>query len=76
MAQSLTKDILEEYGFKIDDSKTKDRLMVLVRDRVEIVIVDDGTVMYSNMGFDYPLLDLLALKKLYKELRRTELTKA
>ncbi|MBI2722484.1 MAG: hypothetical protein HYX39_09940 [Bacteroidetes bacterium] len=75
MTQELTKDILEEYGFKIVDSKTKDRLTVLVGDRVEIIIVDDGTVMYSNMGFDYPLPDLPALKKLYKELRRTELTK-
>lgn len=75
MENTLTKEVLEEYGFKIIEAKSKDRLTVLTKDRVEIVVVDDGTVLYSNMGFDYPLADLAALKKLYKELRRTELTK-
>lgn len=75
MEQKLTKEILDEYGFKIIEGKTKDRITVFTKDKVEIVVVDDGTVMYSNMGFDYPLPDLPALKKLFKELRRTELTK-
>jgi hypothetical protein len=75
MQESLTKEILEEYGFKIVEVKSKDRITVFTKDKVELVLVDDGSVFYSNMGFDYPLADLPALKKLYKELRRTELTK-
>jgi hypothetical protein len=75
MEQKLTKEILEEYGFKIIEAKTKDRITVFTKDKVEIVVVDDGSVFYSNMGFDYPLNDLPALKKLFKELRRTELIK-
>ncbi len=75
MADTLTKETLLDYGFKIIESKSKDRLTVFSKDKVEIVVVDDGTVVYSNMGFDYPLADLPALKKLYKELRRTELIK-
>lgn len=75
MADSLTKDTLVDYGFEIVEAKSKDRLIVFTKDKVEIIVVDDGTVVYSNMGIDYPLADLPALKKLYKELRRTELIK-
>jgi hypothetical protein len=73
MEEKLTKEVLQEYGFKIVEAKSKDRITVFSKNKVEIVLVDDGTVLYSNMGFDYPLKDLAALKKLYKELRREEL---
>lgn len=73
--EKLTKEVLQDYGFKIVELKSKDRVTVFSKERVELALVDDGTVLYSKMGFDYPLADLAALKKLYKELRRTELTK-
>ena len=76
MDNKLTREVLEEYGFKIIESKSRERLTVFTKDKVDIVVVDNGSVLYSNMGFDYPLPDLPALKKLYKELRRTELTKS
>lgn len=69
----LTKDILSDYGFKINDFKSKDRLTIMSKDGFELVIVDDGSVFYSNLGFDYPLKDLAALKKFYKEVRREDL---
>jgi len=69
----LNNDILLNYGFKINEKRSKDRLTVFIKDKFEIVMVDDGSVFYSNLGFDYPLKDLAALKKLYKEVRREEL---
>lgn len=74
MNEQINKQILEEYGFRKLESKSKDRITVYSRNKVEIVISDSGEVYYSNMGFDYPLENLAALKKLYKELRRIELT--
>ena len=70
----LNKEILTQYGFKLNEKKSKDRLTIMFKDKFEITIVDDGSVFYSNLGFDYPLKDLAALKKLYKEVRREELT--
>ncbi|MBL7911633.1 MAG: hypothetical protein JNJ41_11305 [Bacteroidia bacterium] len=75
MEPKLTKEVLEEYGFKVVESKSKHRITVFTKEKVDIVIVDDGSVFYSNMGIDYPLNDLPSLKKLFKELRRTELNK-
>ena len=69
----LTKNILIEFGFVENELKTKNNATVMTRDKVDIVIKDDGSFYYSNMGFDYPLKDLAALRKLYKELRREEL---
>ena len=69
----LTINLLSEYGFKINEFKSKDRLTVMSKDNFDLVIVDDGSVFYSNLGFDYPLKDLAALKKFYKEVRREEL---
>lgn len=73
MEEELTTEVLERFGFKIIESKSKDRLTVFTKNNFEIVRVDDGTVLYSNLGFDYPIKDLDALKKLYKEVRREEL---
>ena len=69
----LTKDILIEFGFVENELKTKNNATVMTRDRIDIVMKDDGSFYYSNMGFDYPLKDLAGLRKLYKELRREEL---
>lgn len=75
MDSELTKDILTEYGFKVLESKSKNRVTVFSKNKVEIVITDGGDAYYSNMGFDYPLTTLQDLKKLYKELRREDLVK-
>lgn len=69
----LSKDLLLEYGFTDDNSKVKNNTTVMTRDKLDIVIKDDGSVYYSNMGFDYPLKDLASLRKLYKEVRSQEL---
>lgn len=76
MNPPLNKETLEEYGFRKVEAKSKGSVTVFSRNKVEIAISDSGSVYYSNMGFDYPLADLAALKKLYKELRRVELSKA
>lgn len=69
----LNSELLATYGFKINEKKSKERLTVFYKDKFEVVLVDDGSLFYSNLGFDYPLKDLAALKKLYKEVRREEL---
>jgi hypothetical protein len=69
----LSKDLLVEYGFTEDKSKAKYNTTVMTRDKLDIVIKEDSSVYYSNMGFDYPLKDLAALRKLYKEVRSEEL---
>jgi len=69
----LSKDLLIEYGFVENELKTHNGKTVMTKDKVDIVISEDGLVHYSNMGFDYPLKDLSALRKLYKELRREDL---
>ena len=69
----LSKDLLLEYGFTEDNSKVKHKTTVMTRDNLDIVIKDDGSIYYSNMGFDYPLKDIASLRKLYKEVRSQEL---
>ena len=69
----LTLEILEAQGFKIDESKTKDRITTLSKNNFYITIVDDGSVFYPNLGFDYPLPTLSELQKVYKQVRREEL---
>jgi hypothetical protein len=70
----INQDILVEYGFVKNDVKSKDNNnIIMTRAKVDIVLKPDGTVWYSNMGFDYPIKDVSALRKLYKELRNTDL---
>jgi hypothetical protein len=73
--QELNKDILEVYGFKKIEEKSKDRIQVFTKSKIDIVVSDDGSIYYSNMGFDYMLKTEADLKKLYKELRRETLVK-
>jgi predicted solute-binding protein len=68
----LSEDILKEYGFIENTDKSKSDIKIFSRDKIDIAIKDDG-IYYTNMGFDYPLKDIAALRKLYKELRREEL---
>lgn len=64
----LSEDLLKEYGFKENLEKSKSNMKIMSRDKVDIVIKTDG-IYYSNMSFDYPLKDTVALKKIYRELR-------
>ena len=69
----LCDQLLSEYGFFENKEKTTRFVKIFSRDRLDIILKDDGSFYYSNMGFDYPLKDLTGLRKLYKELRREEL---
>ena len=73
--QEINKELLEAYGFKKAEDESKDRIQVFTKSKIDIVLSDDGSVYYSNMGFDYMLKTEADLKKLYKELRRETLTK-
>lgn len=69
----ISKEVLLEYGFEENTLKSKEGNCVMSRDKIDVVLKNDGTAWYSNMGFDYPLKDVAALRKLYKEIRNTEL---
>ena len=70
----LSKDLLREYGFYDDVKKSGVIVEVFTRDGFDIVIKEGGLFFYSNLGIDYPLKDLTALRKLFKEVKRQELT--
>ena len=69
----LSKDILHEYGFCENEMKSDTKKEVLTRDNFDIVF-KDGNYYYSNLGIDYPLKDLTALRKFYKEVKNCELS--
>jgi hypothetical protein len=68
----LNEDILKEYGFIENVEKSNSLVKIMNKEKVDIAIKNDG-IFYSNMGFDYPLKDLTALRKLYREIRSEEL---
>ncbi len=68
----LSEDLLKEYGFIENPLKSNRIIKVMTRDDFDIVIRADG-IYYSNMGIDYPLKDIAALRKLYKENRKQDL---
>lgn len=47
-------------------------IKVMSEDNIDISI-KKNEIYYTNMGFDYPLRDTAALRKLYKEVRSEEL---
>jgi hypothetical protein len=69
----LSEDLLKEYGFVEDTTKSNQNIKIFSRDKLEIVLKENAFY-YSNLGFDYPLNDLAALRKLYKEIKNTDLT--
>lgn len=69
----LCKEVLLEYGFTITKINALDDSIIMTKDNLDLVIKYGNSVYYENMGFDYPLKDLSALKKLYKEVRSSEL---
>ncbi|MBC7696222.1 MAG: hypothetical protein H7141_12330 [Burkholderiales bacterium] len=72
----LSEDLLSEYGFLENKEKTTSSIKVFTKNNLDIILKDDNTFYYSNMGFDYPLRDTAALRKLYKEVRSEELKPA
>ena len=69
----LSEEVLLEFGFKEGSALPQtNELKVMSKDAIDLVIRPDG-IYYQNMGFFYPLKDLAALRKLYKELRREDL---
>ncbi len=69
----LSKDLLIEFGFIENHEKIKSDCIVMTRDKMDIIINDNGSIYYSNMGFDYPLRDTASLRKIYKEVKSEEL---
>ncbi|MDF2449460.1 MAG: hypothetical protein K0R26_1964 [Bacteroidota bacterium] len=69
----LSEDLLKEYGF-IEKPHVANRhiIKIMTRDGIDIMIKDDG-IYYNNLGFDYPLRDTAALRKLYKEIKNKDL---
>jgi hypothetical protein len=68
----LTEDLLREYGFMDNPSKSSTRIKVMSRNEFDVSIKIDG-IYYSNLGFDYPLRDTATLRKVYKEVKNEEL---
>jgi hypothetical protein len=70
----ISKNLLVEYGFKEGERQPTLKGALMTRDKFTVVLKEDGNCCYTNLGIDYPLSDLAALKKLYKEVRSKELT--
>jgi hypothetical protein len=68
----LTEDLLREYGFMDEPSKSSIRVKVMTRNGFNVSIKVDG-IYYTNQDIDYPLPDTAALRKLYKEVKKEEL---
>jgi len=68
----LTEDLLREYGFMDNPSKSSTRIKVMSRNEFDVSIKIDG-IYYTNLGFDYPLRDTTTLRKVYKEVKNEEL---
>jgi hypothetical protein len=68
----LTEDLLREYGFMDNPSKSSSKVKVMSRNEFDVSIKIDG-IYYSNLGFDYPLRDTAALRKIYREVKCEEL---
>jgi hypothetical protein len=69
----LSKNLLVEYGFTECRDKSNNITEVMTRNEVDINIKDGVSFYYSNMNVMYPLKDIAALRKLYKELKSEEL---
>ena len=68
----LTEDLLREYGFMDNPSKSSTRIKTMTRNDFDVSIKIDG-IYYVNLGFDYPLKDTATLRKVYKEVKNEEL---
>ena len=68
----LTEDLLREYGFMDNPSKSSTRIKVMTCNDFDVSLKVDG-IYYSNLGFDYPLKDTATLRKVYKEVKKEEL---
>ncbi len=68
----LSIDILKEYGFVGNPAKSTVDVDVMSKDGMDVAS-KNGTFYYVNLGIEYPLKDLTALRKLYKEIKNQDL---
>jgi len=70
----LSKDLLIEYGFVRNNLKTSTTIEVMTKEDIDICIKFDGSIYtLDNNGVNHPLKDIAALRKLYREVKKTEL---
>lgn len=69
----ISRDLLNEYGFIETVNKEKAKGIALTKNNFTVILKEDGECFFISMGIAYPLKDLTALKKLYKEVRSEEL---
>lgn len=68
----LNKQVLSEFGF-VELPQTNNSNVIMSKNNFRITLKPDGSCIYSNTGIDYPIKDLAALKRLYKEVKREDL---
>lgn len=68
----ICKEVLLEHGFSALPENSGPNLIML-KGNFKLTIKPDGSCIYINTGVEYPLKDLAALKKLYKEVKSEEL---
>lgn len=69
---SLSTDILSDFGFVRNQARSTALGEVFSRGRFH-VIFKDGGFFYSNLGIDYPLKDPDTLRRLFREVTSQEL---
>jgi hypothetical protein len=69
----ISIDVLKEYGFSEKKGKSENGIVIMSRDNFDVIVKADGYCYYMNMGFEYPLKDIAALRKLFKEVRQKDL---
>jgi len=70
----ISKILLSEYGFIETVNKEKIKGIAMTKNNFTVILNDDGRCYFISVGIAYPLKELAALKKLYKEVRSEELT--
>ncbi|HTA61319.1 MAG TPA: hypothetical protein VK835_02640 [Bacteroidia bacterium] len=69
----ISKILLSEYGFTETVNKEKTKGIAMTKNNFTVILKEDGECYFISMGIAYPLRDLGALKKLYKEVRSEEM---
>lgn len=69
----LTFDILTDYGFKVLEISSKDRIQLSKGDFF-IVIIALKVILYTRSSFYYPIANLTDRKVLYENVQHRKLT--
>lgn len=65
--------LLREYGFTETVNRERTQGIAMTKNNFTVILKEDGECYFFSMGIAYPLKDLAALKKFYKEARGEEL---